>query len=225
MILTIANILDDETLASVTKTLASLTWQDGRVTAGRTAAQVKNNQQAILSPPKGEALRNELKEAILKNPVFAAAARPKRLSSLLISKATEGGHYGPHIDNALMGSGGTTLRTDLSFTLALTPPDSYEGGELTIHLPGTVERVKPLAGDLVLYPSTAIHEVSPVVQGARIVCVGWVQSLIDDPQIREILFDLENLRASLRTHLPRSSAELLTLDKAIANLLRVHARP
>ena len=98
------------------------------------------------------------------------------MSSLLISKTTNGGHYGPHLDNALMASGEQRLRTDLSFTLALTAPESYEGGELVIQMPGTTERVKPAAGDLVLYPSTAIHEVIPVTSGERIVCVGWIQS-------------------------------------------------
>ncbi|MEM9232746.1 MAG: PKHD-type hydroxylase, partial [Pseudomonadota bacterium] len=81
------------------------------------------------------------------------------------------------------------------------------------------------AGDVVLYPSTAIHEVTPVTSGERIVCVGWIQSLIRDGAMREILFDLENLRVSLRQQLPQGSAELLTLDKSIANLLRMHAEP
>jgi len=123
-----------------------------------------------------------------------------------------------------MGKGDKRIRTDLSFTLWLTPPGEYDGGELVIHTAGMTQEVKGEAGHLVLYPSGALHEVKPVTRGTRIVCVGWIESLIADAARREILFDLENLRASLRQQLTAQSAELLTLDKTIANLLRMWAR-
>ncbi|MEL7190766.1 MAG: Fe2+-dependent dioxygenase, partial [Pseudomonadota bacterium] len=157
------------------------------------------------------------------NAVLKAASHPRRFSHLLISKTQDGGHYGSHIDNALMGAGAGRMRTDMSFTLFLTPPQDYEGGELVIHTAGIDYTVKGLPGELVLYPSTSIHEVKPVTKGTRIVSVGWIESLIADPTSREMLFDLENLRASLRAKLPAGSPELLTLDKTIANLNRMWA--
>jgi PKHD-type hydroxylase len=142
----------------------------------------------------------------------------------LISKTGVDGRYGAHVDNALMGKGAQRLRTDLSFTMFLTPPGEYEGGELVIHAAGMTQEMKGEAGYLVLYPSGSIHEVKPVTRGERIVCVGWIESLVADAGQREMLFDLENLRAALRQKLPAQSAELLTLDKTIANLLRMWAR-
>nr|GGH94500.1 hypothetical protein GCM10011355_08830 [Aquisalinus luteolus] len=141
----------------------------------------------------------------------------------MISQTADGGHYGNHTDNAIMGKGTGRLRTDISFTLFLSPPDSYEGGELVVDLPGYTQTLKPDAGDLVLYPSSSIHQVAPVTSGIRLACVGWIESLVRDSFQREILFDLENLRAKMRGQYPQGSAELLTLDKSIANLMRVWA--
>ena len=120
---------------------------------------------------------------------------------------------------------GQRIRTDLSATLFLADPDSYDGGELTIEDTYGVQRIKLAAGSMVLYPASSLHHVTPVTRGTRIVCVGWIESLVADAVQREMLFDLENLRAALRPKLPGQSAELLTLDKTIANLMRMWARP
>ncbi len=225
MILVVDAIPEVEHLAAIHERIALLTWRDGRETAGATAREVKRNEQAAMDSTAGRALQAEIDGIVSQHPIVRAAAWPRRVSPLLISRTADGGHYGPHVDNALMGKGDKRLRTDLSFTLFLTPPGDYEGGELVIHTAGLTQEVKAEAGHLVLYPSGAIHEVKPVTRGTRIVCVGWIESLIEDPARREILFDMENLRASLRTQLPSQSAELLTLDKTIANLLRMWARP
>jgi PKHD-type hydroxylase len=225
MILVIDAIPDAGDLAAIAERIALLEWRDGRETAGAVARAVKRNEQAVLDDPAGRALKEELGRIVGDHPVVRAAAQPRRLSPLLISRTGEGGHYGPHVDNALMGKGTSRLRTDLSFTLFLTPPGDYEGGELVIHAAGMTQAIKGEAGSMVLYPSGALHEVRPVTRGTRIVCVGWIESMIADPARRELLFDLENLRASLRGQLPAQSAELLTLDKTIANLLRMWAHP
>ena len=111
------------------------------------------------------------------------------------------------------------MRSDLSFTLFLSDPHSYEGGELSLELPGGVQKLKPIAGDMVLYPSTLIHQVEPVTDGERLVAVGWIQSEIRNPEHRQILLDLEQVRTTLRAK-GQASPELLVLDKAISNLLR-----
>lgn len=224
MILAIHAIPDPGDLAAFHDRIALLDWRDGRETAGAVAREVKRNEQAAMESSPGRALQDEITRILADHPVIRAAAQPRRFSPLLISRTADGGHYGAHVDNALMGKGDKRIRTDLSFTLWLTPPGEYDGGELVIHTAGMTQEVKGEAGHLVLYPSGALHEVKPVTRGTRIVCVGWIESLIADAARREILFDLENLRASLRQQLTAQSAELLTLDKTIANLLRMWAR-
>ncbi|MCZ8370282.1 MAG: Fe2+-dependent dioxygenase [Porphyrobacter sp.] len=225
MILAVHAIPEADRLAAIHDRIALLEWRDGRETAGSVARQVKRNDQAAMNSTAGRALQAELSDILSDHPVIKAAAQPRRFSPIMISRTGEGGHYGNHVDNALMGRGDRRLRTDLSFTLFLTPPADYDGGELVIHAAGMTQEVKGEPGHLVLYPSGSIHEVRPVTRGTRIVCVGWIESLVADAAQREMLFDLENLRAALRPQLPGQSAELLTLDKIIANLLRMWARP
>jgi PKHD-type hydroxylase len=219
------NLIDDPAhLAAIGERVALLEWRDGRETAGSVARAVKRNLQAAMNSVAGRRLQDELATLVGDNPVLKAAAQPRRFSPLIISKTGVGGQYGAHVDNALMGKGAQRLRTDLSFTLFLTPPQEYDGGELVVHAAGMTQELKGEAGQLVLYPSGSIHEVRPVTRGERIVCIGWIESLVADAARREMLFDLENLRAALRQQLPAQSAELLTLDKTIANLLRMWAR-
>lgn len=224
MLLSIQAIEDAAVLRSITDQVDQLKWRDGRATAGAVAKRVKRNEQAIMSDKSGIAIEAKLRDIIAGHPVMKAAARPHRISPLMISRTANGGHYGMHVDNALMGQGANQLRTDLSFTLFLTDPENYEGGELLVHHAGAEQRVKGQAGELVLYPSSSIHEVTTVTAGTRIACVGWVESLIADHAQRELLFDLENLRVTMRASQPAGSAELLTIDKSIANLLRMWAK-
>ncbi len=221
MILSIAAIQDAQMIADLRAGLGELTWRDGRETAGTAAREVKVNEQAVMSDAAGRKMRDALVPIIAENAVVKAAARPRRISAPMISRTADGGHYGTHVDNALMGTGEGRIRTDISFTLFLNDPDEYEGGELVVHAAGMTQRIKGKAGELVLYPSTSIHEVRPVTSGQRIVCIGWIESLIRDPAQREMLFDLENLRVTLRQNLTSGASELLTLDKSIANLLRM----
>lgn len=225
MILKIAAFTDAATRETLAHKLEPLEWRDGAATAGKVARAVKHNLQARMNNAAGRAIAAALMPLIAENRVLEAAARPRRFSPLIISKTHGGGRYGAHIDNALMGKGGERLRTDLSFTLFLSNASDYEGGELVIHTAGITQEVSGDWGELVLYPSTSIHEVKPVTRGERVVAVGWIESLIADPGARELLFDMENLRTSLRARLDLQSPEMLTLDKAIANLTRMWARP
>ncbi|MFN4037728.1 MAG: Fe2+-dependent dioxygenase [Erythrobacter sp.] len=226
MILLISAIPDAAQRAAITEKLALLEWRDGAATAGPVARAVKHNLQAAMNAVPARTLAEEVQAILAAHPVLRAAAQPRRFSNLIISKTQDGGHYGLHVDNAVMKSAsGEAMRTDLSFTLFLTPPEDYDGGELVIHSASGADEVKGAPGELVLYPSTALHEVRPVTRGQRIVCVGWIESMVADAAAREILFDLENLRVALRARLPGQAPESLTLDKTIANLLRRWARP
>ena len=218
MFLTLANVLSYQQADEIRSLLPTLRWEDGAKTAGRGASAVKSNLQADLTSRTGAALKSILETAIRTHPVLRAATQPKRFSSLLVSKTEMGGGYGMHIDNPVMKAGDTEMRVDASFTLFLQAPDQYDGGELSIDHSGFTQNVKLPLGDMVIYPSTFLHEVRPVTAGTRLVCVGWIESRIADPAVREILFDLSTLRAELEPPHPLQSAEMLALQKAIANL-------
>ena len=223
MILTISDVLSDDVIEDVRALGATLPFADGAATAGATARAVKVNEQADLGGGAGRVWQARVLQCLRANPVLRAAARPRRFSRLLLSRTRPGGGYGAHVDNAVMRRGDHLLRSDLSFTLFLSEPEAYEGGELEVDLPGMVPSMKGRAGELVLYPSSSIHRVAPVTRGERLVCVGWIQSTLRRDDQRQLLFDLENLRASLRQRSDRNAVEMLTLDKSIANLVRMWA--
>lgn len=211
-------VLDAETLAWTRAQIDGLSWRDGAATAGAAARGVKRNEQADLSGRAGQGLEVLLRERILKHPVVATAARPRTLGRLLISRTGPAGGYGDHVDNALMGPDAARYRTDLSFTLFLSDPETYEGGGLTIEDALEDRTLRLPAGDLILYPSGAPHRVEPVTAGVRLACVGWIQSHVRDAAAREVLWDLERVRAAWPED--ADPAARLTLDKSIGALLR-----
>jgi len=220
MLITIANVLDHEALEQVHVLMNTVRWKDGAETAGATARKVKRNLQADLTSRTGAQLRDQLTQAISSNTVLQAAAQPSRFSKLLVSTTEDGGGYGLHVDNALMPIGGEKMRTDLSFTLFLSDPDSYKGGELQIEYAGQSVDLKPTAGDLVLYPSTSLHSVNEVTSGTRLACVGWIESRVQRPDDRELLFDMTNLKTALAQHYSAQSPEMLMSGKILSNLIR-----
>jgi PKHD-type hydroxylase len=220
MFFTIPDVLNPADIETVRRKAAALTWHDGKATAGRTAKAVKANLQADLKTGPGRGLHDFLLKAISGQSMVHAVARPKRFSRLLLSRTEDGGHYGFHVDNAIMGRDGESLRTDLSFTLFLSDPASYEGGELCLSTSAGEFETKPEAGTLILYPSGAVHQVRAVTSGQRLACVGWIESRIQRADQREILTDLEALRAALsRT----DTEKRLILDKTISNMIRMWA--
>ncbi|WP_298918346.1 Fe2+-dependent dioxygenase [uncultured Algimonas sp.] len=221
MILVIDSVLDGDQLAAVRHDLRDIRWQDGTRTAGRTASQVKRNAQADLTTRSGSRLRDRLFACIQSHPVLNAAAQPARFSPLLLSRTEAGGGYGLHHDNAVMGREAAAMRTDLSYTLFLSDPDDYDGGTLTLDLPGERRSFKCPAGSLLLYPSTSLHQVDDIGSGVRLAAVGWIESRQKHGEHREVLFDLENLRATLSQSHADQSDPMLVLGKVIANLKRL----
>ncbi len=213
-------VLSAEDLAALLPRLAAAAWSDGRDTAGVAARAVKNNLQA-----KGEAaaaLQGFVARALMRHPVFLAAARPKRLSPILFSRYQTGMAYGRHTDDAVMGAGDHRLRTDLAFTVFLAGSAAYEGGALCVETPSGVQEIKLQAGQAVLYPAGSIHQVAPVTAGERLAAVGWVESLVVAAAERDVLFQLDQARAGLAGAAPEA---LLLLDQAASNLMRLWARP
>lgn len=216
-------VLTAEDLHRVRRDLDQLNWSSGKRTAGAAARGVKENLQADGSDPRVQALERFVVEALRRHALFDIAARPARLTRVMFSRYEPGMTYGAHTDDALMGGGDDKLRTDLAFTIFLADRDSYQGGALTIDSALGEQEIKLDAGDAILYPAGSIHYVAPVTQGARLAAVGWVQSYIADAGQREILFDLSVARSRL-AQAGAARAELLALDKAISNLLRMWAR-
>lgn len=219
--LTIADVLDAQDLARVRETLAAAPFVDGKTTAGAEARKVKANQQAAGDNPAVAALAAFVRRALERHPVFMAYARPARWSRLMFSRYREGHAYGFHTDDATMeAEDGGRLRTDLSFTLFLADPETYEGGALLMDGLDGEREFRPKAGSVVLYPTGQLHRVTPVVSGERLAAVGWIQSLIGRADERELLFDLSRVRWAT----PEGDARLL-LDKSIGNLMRMWGRP
>jgi PKHD-type hydroxylase len=217
MIITIADVLSAADLSEIGAALAASRFEDGRHTAGWSARLVKNNEQARDGATL-RLLRERVTKATLDNDVFATAVRPKALTPLLFSRYGAGREYGTHVDNPLIDG----VRTDVSFTLFLAPPESYEGGELVIETLSGEEDIKLPAGHLVAYPSTTLHRVAPVTSGERLAAVGWAQSYIRDGARREILFDLETARRQLFEQSGKTP-EFDLLAKSAANLFRMWA--
>lgn len=217
MILPLDNVLTADELSDITSTLATAEFVDGKTTAGWHAKLVKNNTQLHSKANQSSGLREQIKSALWRHSLFKVAVQPRSIHTLLFSRYEEGMSYGDHVDNAFMG--GAYHRSDVSFTVFLNAPTDYEGGELSVELADGVRTYKLDAGSAIAYPSSTIHRVEPVTAGTRLVAVGWVQSLVRDPQKRELLFDLDTARRSLFAKAGKTP-EFDLISKSHANLLR-----
>ena len=215
MFLVLPGVLPAAEAAVLAETAEALPYGDGRATAGRFVREIKANDQALPGPER-DALLARVERGLQAHPLFRAAARPRAMTPLILSRYREGQTYGLHVDDAVMGG----LRTDLSFTLFLTPPETYDGGALIVEDRLEARAIKLQAGDAILYPSDTLHRVEPVIRGTRLAVVGWIQSLIRDPARREILFDLEQ---AVETVFAREGKTELfdQLAKTRSNLLRL----
>ncbi|HDV9412862.1 TPA: PKHD-type hydroxylase YbiX [Raoultella ornithinolytica] len=195
-------------------------WVDGRATTGDQGALVKKNQQVDTRSPLYGELQNQVLAALNRSSLFFAAALPKTLSSPLFNRYQQSETYGFHVDGAVRSQAqGGWMRTDLSATLFLSAPESYDGGELVVNDTYGQHTVKLPAGDLVLYPSSSLHCVMPVTQGVRVASFLWIQSMIRDDKRRSMLFDLDRNIQTLKSRHGESD-EVLSLLNLYHNLLR-----
>ncbi|MBD2098449.1 Fe2+-dependent dioxygenase [Trichocoleus sp. FACHB-591] len=218
MMLTIPDVLSTEELNSVVSSLDASDFVDGKTTAGWHAKLVKQNTQLKNEANYSQELKETIKNALRRNPLFQIAVQPRLIHSMLFSRYESSMSYGSHIDNALMG-GQEFWRSDVSLTLFLSSPSSYGGGELVIEGVEGETTFKLEAGSAVVYPSSTLHRVNPVTEGVRLVAVAWVQSLVRDPHKREILFDLDVARRALFEKQGKTT-EFDLISKSHANLLR-----
>lgn len=216
------DLLTAEELVEARRLLASAEWVDGKVTAGTQAATVKNNQQLPESAPQIRALRQLVSVALNRNALFFTAALPSKILPPFFNRYSgETNHYGFHVDNAMrmMPDGSGYVRADVSATLFLSEPDEYEGGELIIEDTFGRHAVKLKAGSLVVYPSSSVHQVSPVTKGARVACFMFIQSMVRDAEKRRLLYDMDLSLMQLR-HTVGETEAVVGLTGVYHNLLR-----
>ena len=194
----------------------NLQWDNGKKTAGKHAAKVKNNLQLKRESDISKKYARLISEKILSNNLIKSFTLPKKIHGIMFTKSTEGMGYGRHIDNSYMSSG----RADLSFTIFLNSKDNYDGGELFIENINSEESFKLNAGEIIIYPSTYLHSVKEVTKGERLVCIGWIESYVKSIEEREYLFDLDAGAKGLLAKYGRSD-ELDLIFKSYSNLLRL----
>jgi len=200
MIVRIANLLDARTLGLMREKLAAADWEDGRRTAGGEAVKVKQNEQITENHPVAIELGELVLNALAQSNQFTSAALPLKVFPPLFNRYSGGGHFGAHIDTAVRLSKQPPyrVRTDLSATLFLAEPDSYDGGELVVEDTYGEQRIKFAAGDMVMYPGTSVHRVEPVTRGERLACFFWVESMVRADAQRRLLYDMDMAITALR---------------------------
>lgn len=224
MLIEIADVLNTEQVAHARKLLAQDVWVDGKVTAGHQSARSKDNLQVPEDHPVAKELGELILSALGGAPLFIAGALPLRVFPPLFNKYQGGQSFGTHVDNAIRQVPGTPyqLRTDLSATLFLSPPEEYDGGELVVEDTFGTHSVKLPAGSMILYPATSLHMVRPVTRGARIASFFWIQSMVQDDSLRTLLFDLDLAIQRLNKDVPQHPSTV-QLTGVYHNLLRRYA--
>lgn len=221
MLLRIPGVLTPDEVRRLRTRIDAATWVDGNVTSGHQSARAKANLQL----PEESAVARECGDAILaalaRNPLFFSAALPRQVYPPLFNRYAPGMAFGDHVDGAIRAHppSGLRLRTDVSATLFLTPPDDYDGGELTIEGTYGPQAVKLPAGDLVLYPATSVHRVTPVTRGERTSSFFWIESMVRDDGERTLLFEMDMALVRLARD-ANEHPSLVALTGCYHNLLR-----
>ena len=218
MLLVIKNVLDAARLQEVQALLKTGEFMDGRLSAGMQAAQVKHNEELAPQSPLHRRLNALVMSPLVQHPEYQAAVLPLRVATAFFARYQAGMTYGFHVDDPVMGPMSGRYRTDVSTTVFLN--DDYAGGELVIKTSYGEQRIKGQVGDAVVYDSGSWHQVAEVTSGQRLVAVTWAQSMVKDPQQRELLYQLAQTRESIMQKLPQTD-EAATLSTVHINLLRM----
>lgn len=221
MILAIPEVLSAETLQSARSQLAAADWIDGRASAGHQGARVKDNQQLDAQHPVAIAVGRIILDALRDNPLFVSAALPHHILPPMFNRYAGGQNFGTHVDGSIRTIPGTNqkIRTDISCTFFFNEPEDYDGGELIIEDTYGSQTVKLPAGDMIIYPSTSLHRVTPVTRGTRLCSFFWLQSMIRDDARRSLLFDMDVGIQRLAADTPEHPG-VIQLTGVYHNLLR-----
>lgn len=223
MMLAVPDLLDQEGLARVRAIVDGGEWVDGNVTSGHQSALAKRNMQLAEDSAAAREAGRLVLDALGRSPLFIAAALPLKIFPPLFNRYRGGENFGTHVDNAVRIHRGSEfrVRSDLSATLFLAEPDSYEGGELVVEDSAAgVHATKLPAGHLLLYPASSLHRVEPVTAGARVASFFWIQSMVRDDGARTLLFDLDQSIQAIAAERGHGDAEVVRLTGVYHNLLR-----
>lgn len=225
MMIQIPELLSAAELAEVRRLIDAAEWIDGNATSGAQAALAKRNRQLPEDSPAAKRAGEIVLDALGRNPVFVAAALPAKVWPPMFNRYAGGERFGMHVDNAvrLKRGGVERLRSDLSATLFLSSPDDYEGGELTVEDTYGAHVVKLGAGDLILYPASSLHHVTPVTSGERVASFFWIQSMVRDEARRRLLFEMDVAIQRLASEVGQGHESLVALTGTYHNLLRMWA--
>jgi PKHD-type hydroxylase len=221
MMVHIPNVLAPEQVARCRDVMVKAAWVDGRVTAGHQSEKVKNNLQLPETSPEARELGEMVMAALGRSPLFFSAVLPKQVFPPLFNRYDAGMTFGPHVDNAIRGYLNTSLqiRTDVSATLFISEPADYDGGELVVSDTYGQHGVKLPAGDMIVYPGTSLHHVTPITRGSRIASFFWIQSMVRNDTQRNLLFDLDMAIIRLTRDHPQHPS-VVELTSIYHNLLR-----
>lgn len=221
MLIAIPDMLDAAGVARLRAVIDAALWVDGNETSGSQSALAKRNLQLPQDSEAAQAAGRMVLEALGRSPLFIAAALPAKVFPPLFNRYGGGQAFGAHIDNAIRMRGPDfRLRSDLSATLFLADPDSYDGGELVIEDRFGEQRVKLPAGHMVLYPASSVHRVEPVTRGERVASFFWIQSMVRDEGARRLLFDLDQAVQRVSATLGAGDRSVIDLAGVYHNLLR-----
>lgn len=222
MLIAIPALLDAAQVAEVRAIVDAATWIDGNATSGAQSALAKRNDQL----PEDSAAAREagaiILDALAASPLFVAAALPLKVFPPLFNRYAGGQAFGMHVDTAVRIRRGSDfrIRSDLSATLFLDDPASYDGGELVIEDQFGAQTVKLAAGDMILYPASSLHRVTPVTRGRRTASFFWIQSMVRDDGARRTLFELDQSVQDVAADRGQGDATVVRLTGVYHNLLR-----
>ena len=219
MLLAIKKVLNEQQLSVVKKLLENAQFVDGKLSAGKEAKAVKNNEELAVQSPLHQQLNQIVMNSLVQNETYQRAVLPYRVSTPFYARYSQGMTYGFHVDNPVMGGMGQQYRTDVSTSIFLNEKKAYEGGEIIIQTSFGEQQVKLDAGDAIIYPSGSLHKVNEITQGQRLVAVIWAQSMVKDSQKRELLYELSGARESLLGRDPEAE-ETRHISNVYSNLVR-----
>lgn len=225
MMLRIEGVLDAHALAAVRAVIDAGEWVDGNETSGHQSRLTKRNRQLRQRSEAAAQAGRIVLDALGRAEEFVAAALPLKVFPPLFNRYAGGEEFGLHVDNSIRTLAGSEfrIRSDLSCTLFLEEPGAYDGGELIVEDLFGQHSVKLPAGDLVLYPASSLHRVTPVTKGERTACFFWLQSMVRDHGEREELYRLDRSIRTLGAERGPTDAVVMELTNLYHNLMRRRA--
>jgi PKHD-type hydroxylase len=219
MMIHIPNVLNAREVARCREVMTKAAWIDGRVTAGHQSVRVKFNLQLPEDAAEARELGDMVMDALGRSNLFMSAVLPKQVFPPLFNRYDAGMTFGAHVDNAIRAGSGARIRTDVSSTLFISAPEEYDGGELVVQDTYGEHTVKLPAGDMIVYPATSLHNVTPITRGSRIASFFWTQSMVREESKRSLLFDMDMAIIKLNRDHPEH-VSVVEMTSVYHNLLR-----